>query len=84
MNDKHNNQEQPEHFFTREDGLKFTKIIFKPVYRDMYEATFKCSKGGMTIDTTISGQNFVDCMIKVEKFLCSELEYEEYEVLKKK
>lgn len=76
--------EKEEIFFTRKDGLRFTYIVFKTIIKNkLYEAVFKCSKGSHDFNVRINGKTFLDCYIKVEKFLCTQLEPNEYEMQSK-
>jgi len=72
--------------FTRESGLRFTKIRIKTIAKNLkYIAIFsvgnKNHPGLGLMETTIAGDSTEECLEKTEKFLKTKLEEDEYIIL---
>jgi len=67
--------------YTRESDLSFSHIKFRKITNKIYTAEFKFSLNNkLYMDTTIKSDNLLNCIQKVEEFLQTELNENEYTI----
>lgn len=80
-----NNNIPVKPIFSRESGLNFTKVIISPIVKNrIHRADFSFWFGtndSFKISTSIKGKGIRNTIQKTEKFLTTELQEQEYEII---